>query len=39
MGVQIKLDGAQTGVQSPQQYRLDHICLTLSRIPKSVQIC
>ena len=31
-------DCTQTGVQSPQQYRLDHIFLTLSKIPKSVQI-
>ena len=34
-----ELDGTQTGVQSPQQYRLDHIFLTLSKIPNSVQIC
>ena len=35
-----KLDcrSTQTGVQSSQQYRLDHIFLTLSKIPNSVQI-
>ena len=32
-----KRDGTQTGVQSPQPYCLDHIFLTLSKIPKICQ--